>query len=122
MVHAATFEGLVKIDPRLNAAEQRFLHLFAAAEHDDGPSPHCHWIPDGSALVWDGDPQFEEPEAWLRYLINHFLKPNAHRSRLLGYEGLSFDHTVNGVIVVREGDTRWLLVVTDNEVFSLASS
>ncbi len=41
------------------------------------PSLWCHWIPtsDGRGIQWDGEEKFYHYNAWLQYLIVHFLKP-----------------------------------------------
>lgn len=43
------------------------------------PGLWCHWVPveDGTALTWDGGEKFREAEAWMRYVIDHFLRPGA---------------------------------------------
>lgn len=46
-------------------------------EPDSQPDLYCQWIPNsaGTALVWDEIEKFREYVEWLRYLIEHFLKP-----------------------------------------------
>lgn len=41
------------------------------------PSLWCQWTPtaDGAHIVWDQGEKFYEYTEWLRYLIDHFLKP-----------------------------------------------
>eukprot|EP00051_Salpingoeca_urceolata_P016394 m.216958 g.216958 ORF g.216958 m.216958 type:complete len:199 (-) comp18663_c2_seq4:39-635(-) len=41
------------------------------------PGLWCQWVPsaDGSFLVWNGAEKFYFYDAWLHYLIDHFLKP-----------------------------------------------
>ena len=41
------------------------------------PSLWCQWVPseDGSAIEWDGGEKFYNYVEWLKYLIEHFLKP-----------------------------------------------
>lgn len=118
------FKGHVSVSPVLSATETLFLNSFVVSEHDDGPSPRCHWMPTpyGTGLMWDGEGEFREPEAWMRYIINHFLKPDAHRARLPGYAGFGFDHIVNGVILARNPDESWVINVLDNDVVSFPSA
>jgi hypothetical protein len=41
------------------------------------PGLWCQWIPndDGTAIIWDEGEKFYNYTEWLRYLIEHFLKP-----------------------------------------------
>ena len=120
-----TFEGAIRLSPPLNRAEQQFLERFADTDDcEDGPSPRCPWRPleTGEGIAWGGDPDAPEPVAWLRYLINHYLKPYAHRSRLAGFGDLGFNHYANGVITVQEEGRDWLIFVLDNDVTVLPSS
>jgi len=40
------------------------------------PGLWCHWRPDtDTSLAWDGSEKFYDYEAWLEYLIEHFLAP-----------------------------------------------
>jgi hypothetical protein len=41
------------------------------------PGFFCQWVPtdDGRAIVWDEIEKFYEYIKWLKYLIQHFLKP-----------------------------------------------
>jgi hypothetical protein len=79
------------------------------------PGLWCHWVAteDRSALEWDGGEKFYDPEEWMRYLIDHFLKPG-HIAPLpfLG------QHTLNGSILAQGEDIedRWRLNVIDNIV------
>lgn len=125
MENSKTFTGTIRLQPPLNQDERQLLERLASEDdYEDGPSPRCHWIPSppGDGLTWDGEPDASEPAAWLRYLINHFLKPNAHRSRLPGYGRFTFDHYANGVVTVREEGREWLIVALDNDVTTLPSA
>lgn len=79
------------------------------------PGLWCQWVPteDGSALEWNGTEKFYAGAEWMRYLIDHFLKPGA-------VTGIDFcdDHVCNGVIEAQGEDPsdRWDLVVRDNKV------
>jgi hypothetical protein len=41
------------------------------------PGLWCKWVPseDSHGIEWDGSEKFYEYEAWLEYIISHFLKP-----------------------------------------------
>lgn len=44
------------------------------------PGLWCQWVPseDGLRIEWDGGEKFYHYVAWLKYLIEHFLKPWGH--------------------------------------------
>ena len=86
------------------------------------PQLHCQWIPcpSGCCLSYDGHEKFYEPTAWMRYLIDHFIKPGAAASRsgLECFEQFTFDHEMNGVVAACRRDTRrlWVIEVDSNVV------
>jgi hypothetical protein len=91
------------------------------------PGLWCHWVSneDGTSLEWDGGEKFYDAEEWMRYLIDHFLSPDAEardsqaaRTADGYFRHFQFDHVLNGVIDAQgeESDDRWRLVVTDNVV------
>jgi len=86
------------------------------------PGLWCQWEPscDGGCLVWDDGEKFYAPTEWMRYLVDHFLRPGALASTagLPGFAGFTFDHHSNGEIAARRRDTGrlWLIVVDDNDV------
>lgn len=79
------------------------------------PGLWCHWIAttDRSSIEWDGGEKFYDGEEWMRYVIEHFLKPD-HIADLPFLQG----HTLNGTILAQGEDIadRWRLHVVDNEV------
>ena len=89
---------------------------------DRPPGPWCGWVPGwcGDCLTFDGKEKFYEPVEWLRYLIDHFLRPNARAATSgLGYfEQFTFDHVLDGVIAGSRRDTceLFLIEVRDNHV------
>ena len=56
-----------------------FVHPTTYTERQPWAQPGlwCQWVPseDGAFLAWDFGEKFYEYDAWLRYLIEHFLKP-----------------------------------------------
>jgi hypothetical protein len=89
------------------------------------PSLWCQWVPteDGTAIAWDGGEKFYEADEWMRYLIDHFLKPGAWAKNAASgpkANGASIfgDHVCNGTIEAHGEDPNdhWLLVVKDNVV------
>lgn len=84
---------------------------------DGQPSLWCQWRPtdDGKFIEWDGGEKFYESPEWMKYLIEHFLKPNAKaKSELEFLQG----HTLNGEIEAQgeESNDRWILSVENNVV------
>ncbi|MBV9851457.1 MAG: hypothetical protein JO250_17450 [Armatimonadetes bacterium] len=58
------------------------------------PSLWCHWVPtqDRCAICWDGIEKFYCYDAWLHYLIRHFLKPWGYvLSGQVAYQGQDMD-------------------------------
>ncbi|WP_019925928.1 hypothetical protein [Nocardia sp. BMG111209] len=84
------------------------------------PSLWCGWIParDGSALAWDGIEKFHDADVWMRYLIDHFLRPGAHAQGRNGFGRFTFDHVIDGTIHAQgeDPDDIWDLIVTNNAV------
>ncbi len=73
------------------------------------PSLWCPWRPslDGTCLAFDGIEKAYRPVEWMRYLISHFLRPDAEASMTMlpEFEQFTFDHIVDGVIVGCRRDT-----------------
>jgi hypothetical protein len=95
---------------------------------DGQPGYWCQWVPcpHGCCLVWNGHEKFYAGPAWLQYLIDHFLRRDAH-ARTSGdpqFTGFTFDHEMNGIIVGEQGDNRelFLLRVEANEVTTESSA
>lgn len=82
------------------------------------PGLWCNWVPteDGSAIECNEGEKFYDSPEWMRYLIDHFLKPGALASEHLPF--LQANHVCNGVIKAQgeDMDDRWKLIVTDNVV------
>ena len=90
---------------------------------DGQPGLWCQWVPteDGSALVWDEVEKFYDAAEWMKYLIEHFLKPGPI-AKSIEPDRFTFlrGHTLSGVIEAQgeESDDRWDLVVADNKVMT----
>ena len=82
------------------------------------PGTWCQWVPtaDGRHIEWDGGENFYDSEAWMTYLIDHFLKNGA----LAPLDFLRKNHVVNGRIKAsgEDRDDNWVLIVKDNTVSS----
>ena len=96
---------------------------------DGQPGLWCQWVPcegvaddnrvhPAAALEWDQGEKFYESAEWMKYLIDHFLKPGAVAEGQPGFEAFTFDHVVNGVIEAQGEypDDKWKLIVNDNVV------
>ena len=84
------------------------------------PSLWCQWIPtdDGTAIVWDGNEKFYESPQWMKFLIEHFLKPDSIAKKTNKHFSFLQGHILNGEIYAQgeDGDDCWILKVTDNKV------
>lgn len=86
------------------------------------PSLWCQWLPtlDGTAIIWDGEEKFYDPVEWMQYLIDHFLRPDAHAATSDEFAAFTFNHTLNGIIHIQCADSdQWRIVVTNNTVTRL---
>ena len=79
------------------------------------PQLYCQWQVcwEGCCLSFDGNEKFYRPVPWLRYLIDHFLVPDAHASAsgLPAFEHFTFDHRLDGLIVANRRDTREMFAI-----------
>jgi hypothetical protein len=73
-------------------------------------------------LSYEGFEKFYAPVEWLRYLIEHFLKPGAEASRTghPDFAAFTFDHVLDGMVVGCRRDNKELFAITvaDNAVRS----
>ena len=159
MGYTTDFHGTVSIDPPLNEHEVEFLRDFAQTRRmtraagpyyvggdddrnsgdiydfnrppDGQPGLWCQWVPDltGQFLEWDGGEKFYHAAEWMKYLIDHFIKPGAEAQELIKglpdkvqvqFAYFTFDHVVNGTIEAQgeDADDRWALIVKDNVVYT----
>lgn len=102
---------------------------FMGQGHDDdvfdfnSPDPSqpglwCKWeiTEDGRFIEWDGGEKFYDDIQWMRYLIDHFLKPDALAKEALPF--LQCNHVMNGTIYSQgeEIDDTWAIHVENNMV------
>lgn len=86
------------------------------------PGYWCDWEPcwDGCCLSYNGNEKFYGSVSWMRYLIDHFLRPGAHASSSSDpqFEHFTFDHVLDGTVVGCRRDNKELfaIVVERNEV------
>ena len=98
---------------------------------DGQPSVNCSWQPtaDGSRIESNGNKNFYDPDDWIRYLIDTFLRPGALLQQELTtpvpqryYDGqfasFTFGHLCNGQIDVQGEveEDRWRIVIENNSV------
>ncbi len=81
------------------------------------PGLWCQWVAseDGSEILWNDAEKFYEAEAWMDYIINHFVGPTPIAATELPFlKG----HTVNGTISADGEDSAdfWKLQVNGNLV------
>lgn len=122
MGDTVTYLGHINIVPSLNKAEYDYLYalteLFeheAVPELPGQPGGACDWEPcvRGCCLSWNGGEKFHAGLVWMRYLIDHLLRPDTqaksrHDARLRGF---TFDHHLDGVIVGRQRYSRELFAI-----------
>ncbi|WP_375479089.1 hypothetical protein [uncultured Jatrophihabitans sp.] len=89
---------------------------------DGQPSLWCQWVPalDGACLSFNGCEKFYGAAAWMRYLIDHFLAPDAlaRDSPTPLLAAFSFNHVADGMIAASQRDSGELYAihVEDNVV------
>lgn len=108
---------------------QRFSPYDAAdivdANRSDSSQPGlwCQWIPtdDLAGIEWDQGEKFYASAEWMKWIIDHLLKPGAHAATSDNpqFEQFTFDHVCNGAIEAQgeDSDDRWRLRVNDNAVY-----
>jgi hypothetical protein len=109
MADTTDFLGSIDISPALNEDEIGYLTALSA-------SRRFRWVPcwTGCCLSFDRAGKCDEPVAWLRYVVAHFLKPGASASRsgLARFSGFTFDHRLDGIVVGCRRDTKELTAIT----------
>lgn len=152
MPYDASYTGQLRIEPPLNPTEQKALSSFLGSRRirtvagplDSRKLDSTHFdvldynrppegqpslwtglriANDGEVLEWNGEEKPGDLTAWIRYLIDHLLKPRAAFLDLM-YEvgpkdllrGFTFDHVVNGQLVGTSRGEVWAIRVQDNDV------
>lgn len=87
-------------------------------EPGDQPGLWCQWVPteDGRYIEWDGGEKFYNSPEWMKYIIDHFLRPGALAKAKLPF--LQANHDCNGAIYAQGEDPGdlWTLFVRNNKV------
>ncbi|MEP6817724.1 MAG: hypothetical protein ABI873_19475 [Marmoricola sp.] len=80
------------------------------------PQLWCQWEVcwDGCCLAYDGGEKFYAPIPWLRYLVDHFLKPGAVAARSGDdrFKDFTFDHRLDGMVVGCRRDNKELFAIS----------
>lgn len=143
MGYDTEFEGALRVEPPLDAEEVAFLRRFARSRRmkrkggpyinssderdvldfntppEGQPGLWCDWEPsdDGSTIEWNHAEKSYDSTEWIKYLIEHFLKPGALAiGQVAAIKG---GHVVNGEVVAQGEDMRdrWRIVVVANKVY-----
>jgi hypothetical protein len=105
--------AVVPEDPHSGSSERAVQRYNQIA--DGQPGYWCQWepCPHGCCLGWNGHEKFYAGQAWLQYLIDHFLQPGAHAqsSGDPQFADFTFDHQMSGVLAGKQGDSRELFVL-----------
>jgi hypothetical protein len=84
------------------------------------PRGWSNWsaCPQGCCLSYDGGDKANHMVSWLKHLMATFLVPGATAAGLPGFEELTCDHVLNGMVVGSRRDNRELYSITvrDNAV------
>lgn len=105
-----------------NPRAEEFTTDIANTVAEGQPGYWCQWVPcwEGCCVSFNGHEKFYDPIEWLEYLRDHFLKPGAEaaQSGLECFRDFTFDHRLNGVVVMNRRDTREMsaIVAVDNAI------
>ena len=148
MGYHTEFDGELQIDPPLNATEIECLNDFFSTRHpgpldefftkepnwlsemlvgdDIRPKPGvwCDLKATATTLAWNRDGNGYEFAAWVGWVIDHLLGPQAkpviaaHLAEDQRLAAFTCDHVVDGAITAHgeDPDDRWALLVRDNVV------
>jgi hypothetical protein len=141
MGYQTDFVGYLHVQPALNESEIALVNAIARGRigSDDGglrsvddvnasriqlesgaPRGWSNWeaCSQGCCLSYDGGDKANHMVPWLTYLLATYLVPGAETTGKAGYEALTCDHFVNGMVVGSRRDNRELYSITvrENEV------
>lgn len=79
------------------------------------PALWCPWMPScgGTCLHLCDDEKMSAPAAWLQYLIDHFLAPEAlsGTSGISDFEGFTYNHSFRGGVAVHSMESNQLSLI-----------
>jgi hypothetical protein len=123
----------VAMNPRAHAREvyaaaeaspQRSSFTELLSRGQEAPGARCDWVPcgEGCCLSWQRTEKSNIGEQWLRFIVDHFLRPNAHASSSMNadFEAFTFDHVASGTIAAERDDSRelYLIRAEDNAIWT----
>jgi len=120
--HMKRQQGPYFVAPSIETCQDETGVINFNEPHDPQPSLWCNFepTPDGTAIVWSGAEKTYEGDKWIKYLIDHFLKPNAKTANVESphFADFTYDHVCNGELFAqgeRSSDI-WKIIVKDNVV------
>lgn len=79
MGYTTIFHGRFNLNKPLTTEQAQCLRKFSKTRHEDPTLPGiwCDWTvtEDNHGIEWNGSEKFYEYTAWLKYLIEMYLKP-----------------------------------------------
>ena len=109
--------GRIRVSPPLNAAERDFLHEVCdgggtlrgtpTGRGDAGvPFARLAWrsCERGCCLAWDGSETSRHLAATLAFVVDHLLRPGARAAGHRRFAAFTFDHVLDGTVVVQRYD------------------
>jgi hypothetical protein len=108
--------GWLQVEPALNQSE---IDHLSTLTRDDEP---CPWAPspDGKHLTVRAADEPDDCARWLRHVIRQFFRPASPLAKRPSpaFKRFTFDHRVNGMVVVRRPDLEllWSITARDNRV------
>ena len=114
-----TSAGPYCVEHEANFAELGIQILDYNEPPEGQPGLWCQWVSlSADEIGWDAGEKFYYSAEWMKYLIDHFLRPGGKAQGEAGFEEFTFDHVVHGTIEAQgqESEDQWLLVVEDNVV------
>lgn len=138
MGYQTDFIGYLHVQPELNESEIALVNAItrgpigsdygALRSLDDAeasriqlesgaPVGWSNWgaCSEGCCLSYDGGDKANHMVPWLKHLMVTYLVPGAEAQGKAGYEDLTCDHVLNGMVVGSRRDTRELYSITVRE-------